>query len=93
MHETALVLAVPLIDRCREKPAFAARLPLDSQWFPFGVAGVLIAIADFVAACVRAEDAAACVRAEDVAACVRADAAVKRPPRPLPYGPAATMRT
>ncbi|WP_434100831.1 hypothetical protein [Streptomyces pharetrae] len=64
-------------------PAFAARLSLDSQWFPFGLAWVLIA--GFVPAYGRAEDVPACGRAEDVAA--------KRPPRPLPYGPAATMRT
>ncbi|OSZ61761.1 hypothetical protein OQI_03355 [Streptomyces pharetrae CZA14] len=64
-------------------PAFAARLPLDGQWFPFGVAWVLIA--GFVPACGRAEDVPTCGRAEDVTA--------KRPPRPLPYGPAATMRT
>jgi len=43
-HELALVLAVPLIDRLWDVPAFEARLPLDSQWFLLGVGWILIAV-------------------------------------------------
>ncbi|MFC8873796.1 acyltransferase family protein [Streptomyces ardesiacus] len=43
-HELALVLAVPLIDRLWDVPAFAAHLPLESQWFLLGVGWVLIAV-------------------------------------------------
>ncbi|MFH8973077.1 acyltransferase [Streptomyces sp. NPDC017890] len=43
-HELALVLAVPLIDRLWEVPAFEAYLPLDSQWFLLGVGWALIAV-------------------------------------------------
>ncbi|MFD0316628.1 acyltransferase family protein [Streptomyces flavalbus] len=56
-HEIALVLAVPLIDRCWEVPAFEAHLPLESQWFMFGVAWVLIGA--FVLLCGWVEDVAA----------------------------------
>ncbi|MEU0727788.1 acyltransferase [Streptomyces sp. NPDC006140] len=56
-HEIALVLAVPLIDRFWEVPAFEAYLPLDSQWFLFGVGWVLIAV--FVLLCGWVEDVAA----------------------------------
>ncbi|MFI8170243.1 acyltransferase [Streptomyces sp. NPDC085931] len=56
-HEIALILAVPLIDRCWDVPAFEAYLPLDSQWFLFGVAWVLIAV--FVLLCGWVEDVAA----------------------------------
>lgn len=56
-HEIALVLAVPLIDRCCQVPAFEAYLPLDSQWFVFGVGWVLIA--GFVLLCGWVEDVAA----------------------------------
>ncbi|MFE1236620.1 acyltransferase family protein [Streptomyces tendae] len=42
-HELALVLAVPLIDRCWDVPAFEAYLPLGSQWFLLAVGWVLIA--------------------------------------------------
>ncbi|MFE0801432.1 acyltransferase [Streptomyces sp. NPDC058812] len=42
-HELALVLAVPLIDRFWEVPAFEAYLPLDSQWFLLGVGWALVA--------------------------------------------------
>lgn len=41
-HEIALVLAVPLIDRFWDVPAFEKWLPLDSQWFMYGVGWVLI---------------------------------------------------
>ncbi len=43
-HELALVLAVPLIDRFWEVPAFEAYLPLGSQWFLLAVGWVLIAV-------------------------------------------------
>ncbi|MFH9806699.1 acyltransferase [Streptomyces olivaceus] len=43
-HELALVLAVPLIDRCWDVPAFEAYLPLESQWFLLGVGWVLIVV-------------------------------------------------
>ncbi|MYS94965.1 MULTISPECIES: acyltransferase family protein [Streptomyces] len=56
-HEIALVLAVPLIDRFWDVPAFEAYLPLDSQWFLFGVGWVLIAV--FVLLCGWVEDVAA----------------------------------
>ncbi|MFI1421002.1 acyltransferase [Streptomyces sp. NPDC020731] len=56
-HEVALILAVPLIDRFWEVPAFEAHLPLESQWFLFGVGWVLIG--GFVLACGWAEDVAA----------------------------------
>ncbi|MFF5843245.1 acyltransferase [Streptomyces massasporeus] len=56
-HEIALILAVPLIDRCWDVPAFEAYLPLDSQWFMFGVGWVLIAV--FVLLCGWVEDVAA----------------------------------
>ncbi|MGW5617812.1 acyltransferase family protein [Streptomyces sp. NPDC003877] len=56
-HEIALILAVPLIDRFWDVPAFEAHLPLDSQWFLFGVAWVLIAV--FVLLCGWVEDVAA----------------------------------
>ncbi|MFI6371613.1 acyltransferase [Streptomyces sp. NPDC050546] len=56
-HEIALVLAVPLIDRFWDVPAFEAYLPLDSQWFMFGVGWVLIAV--FVLLCGWVEDVAA----------------------------------
>lgn len=42
-HELALILAVPLIDRCWDVPAFEAYLPLESQWFLLGVGWALIA--------------------------------------------------
>jgi hypothetical protein len=56
-HEIALILAVPLIDRFWGVPAFGEFLPLDSQWFTFGVGWVLIAV--FVLLCGWVEDAAA----------------------------------
>jgi hypothetical protein len=56
-HELALVLAVPLIDRFWEVPAFEAYLPLGSQWFLFGVGWVLTG--GFVLACGWVEDVAA----------------------------------
>lgn len=56
-HEIALVLAVPLIDRFWQVPAFERYLPLASQWFMFGVAWVLIA--GFVVLCGWVEDVAA----------------------------------
>ncbi|WP_018543823.1 acyltransferase family protein [Streptomyces sp. LaPpAH-108] len=56
-HEIALVLAVPLIDRFWDVPAFERYLPLGSQWFLFGVGWVLIAV--FVLACGWVEDVAA----------------------------------
>ncbi|MFD7458470.1 MULTISPECIES: acyltransferase family protein [unclassified Streptomyces] len=55
-HEIALILAVPLIDRFWEVPAFEAHLPLESQWFMFGVGWVLIAA--FVLLCGWVEDVA-----------------------------------
>ncbi|GHD49274.1 integral membrane transferase [Streptomyces galbus] len=56
-HEIALVLAVPLIDRFWDVPALETYLPLDSQWFLFGVGWVLIAL--FVLLCGWVEDVAA----------------------------------
>lgn len=56
-HEIALILAVPLIDRCWDVPAFERYLPLDSQRFVFGVGWLLIAV--FVLLCGRVEDVAA----------------------------------
>ncbi|MFJ8009413.1 acyltransferase family protein [Streptomyces fagopyri] len=44
-HEIALVAAVPLIDQFWKVPAFEKWLPLESQWFMFGVGWVLIWIA------------------------------------------------
>ncbi|MFF2366502.1 acyltransferase [Streptomyces sp. NPDC058122] len=44
-HEIALILAVPLIDRFWNVPAFEKWLPLESQWFMFAVGWVLIWIA------------------------------------------------
>ncbi|MFF8533648.1 acyltransferase [Streptomyces sp. NPDC015532] len=44
-HEIALILAVPLIDQFWKVPAFEKWLPLESQWFMFGVGWVLIGIA------------------------------------------------
>ncbi len=41
--------AVPLIDRFWSVPAFEKYLPLDSQWFMFGIGWVLIAV--FVLLC------------------------------------------
>ena len=56
-HEIALILAVPLIDRFWDVPAFETYLPLDSQWFLFGVGWLLIGV--FVLLCGWAEDVAA----------------------------------
>ncbi|MGW2828451.1 acyltransferase family protein [Streptomyces sp. NPDC001286] len=56
-HEIALFLAVPLIDRFWNVPAFEKYLPLESQWFMFGVGWVLIAV--FVLLCGWVEDVAA----------------------------------
>ncbi|MGC0401349.1 hypothetical protein RKD27_003993 [Streptomyces sp. SAI-126] len=56
-HEIALILAVPLIDRFWDVPAFEKWLPLESQWFMFGVGWVLIAV--FVLMCGWVEDVAA----------------------------------
>lgn len=56
-HEIALVLAVVLIDRFWDVPAFETYLPLESQWFLFGVAWVLIGA--FVLLCGWVEDVAA----------------------------------
>ncbi|MER5901903.1 acyltransferase [Streptomyces mirabilis] len=44
-HEIALVLAVPLIDQFWKVPAFEKWLPLESQWFLFGIGWVLIWVA------------------------------------------------
>ncbi|MGQ4382640.1 acyltransferase family protein [Streptomyces sp. SAS_270] len=44
-HEIALVLAVPLIDQFWNVPAFEKYLPLESQWFMFGIGWVLIWVA------------------------------------------------
>lgn len=44
-HEIALILSVPLIDRLWRIPFCERHLPLDSLWFQFGVAWVLIAVA------------------------------------------------
>ncbi|EFF88979.1 integral membrane transferase [Streptomyces sp. e14] len=48
---------MPLIDRLWDVPAFERYLPLDSQWFLFGVAWVLICV--FVLLCGWVEDVAA----------------------------------
>ncbi|WP_432032058.1 acyltransferase family protein [Streptomyces antibioticus] len=56
-HEIALLLAVPLIDRFWDVPAFEAYLPLESQWFLFGVGWLLIGV--FVLLCGWVEDVAA----------------------------------
>ncbi|MER6460841.1 acyltransferase [Streptomyces sp. NPDC001228] len=56
-HEIALILAVPLIDRMWDVPAFEKWLPLESQWFMFGVGWILIAV--FVLLCGWVEDVAA----------------------------------
>ncbi|MFI1725991.1 acyltransferase [Streptomyces sp. NPDC020489] len=55
-HEIALILAVPLIDQFWNVPAFETYLPLESQWFMFGVGWVLIAA--FVLVCGWVEDVA-----------------------------------
>ncbi|WP_020120599.1 acyltransferase [Streptomyces canus] len=55
-HEIALILAVPLIDRLWNVPAFEKWLPLESQWFMFGVGWILIA--GFVLLCGWVEDVA-----------------------------------
>ncbi|WP_267899052.1 acyltransferase family protein [Streptomyces corynorhini] len=44
-HEVALMASVPLIDLMWDVPAFERDLPLDSMWFQFGIAWVLIALA------------------------------------------------
>ncbi|MFD5077401.1 acyltransferase family protein [Streptomyces sp. NPDC058371] len=44
-HEIALILAVPLIDQFWNVPAFEKYLPLESQWFMFGIGWLLIWIA------------------------------------------------
>lgn len=56
-HEIALILAVPLIDRFWNVPAFETYLPLDSQWFMFGIGWVLIGL--FVLLAGWVEDVAA----------------------------------
>ncbi|MER5941717.1 acyltransferase [Streptomyces sp. NPDC001928] len=55
-HEIALILAVPLIDQFWNVPAFEKYLPLESQWFMFGVGWILIAV--FVLLCGWVEDVA-----------------------------------
>ncbi|WP_053850583.1 acyltransferase [Streptomyces sp. NRRL B-24085] len=55
-HEIALILAVPLIDRFWNVPAFEKWLPLESQWFMFGVGWILVAV--FVLLCGWVEDVA-----------------------------------
>ncbi|MFE6287904.1 acyltransferase [Streptomyces sp. NPDC057877] len=75
-HEIALILAVPLIDRFWRVPAFEAHLPLESQWFLFGVAWVLIGV--FVLLCGWVED-------------VAARRAPRLVPGAVPRGPAARM--
>ncbi|MFI5680632.1 acyltransferase family protein [Streptomyces cellulosae] len=55
-HEIALILAVPLIDQFWKVPAFERYLPLESQWFLFGIGWVLIAV--FVLLCGWVEDVA-----------------------------------
>ncbi|MGP3773005.1 acyltransferase family protein [Streptomyces sp. SDT5-1] len=44
-HEIALILAVPLVDTFWNVPAFERWLPLESQWFLYGVGWLLIAVA------------------------------------------------
>ncbi|MFF4061786.1 acyltransferase [Streptomyces sp. NPDC001668] len=56
-HEIALILAVPLIDQFWNVPAFEKWLPLESQWFMFGIGWILIAV--FVLLCGWVEDVAA----------------------------------
>lgn len=56
-HEIVLILAVPLIDRFWNVPAFEKYLPLDGQWLMFGIGRVLIAV--FVPLCGWVEDVAA----------------------------------
>ncbi|WUB41605.1 acyltransferase [Streptomyces sp. NBC_00588] len=56
-HEIALILAVPLTDQFWNVPAFEKYLPLESQWFMFGIGWVLIAV--FVLVCGWVEDVAA----------------------------------
>lgn len=56
-HEIALILAVPLLDRFWDAPALAAYLPLESQWFLFGIGWLLLAVA--VLLCGWVEDVAA----------------------------------
>lgn len=53
----ALILAVPLIGRFWNVPAFERYLPPESQWFMFAIGRVLIA--GFVLACGWVEDVAA----------------------------------
>ncbi|MEU8992325.1 polysaccharide deacetylase family protein [Streptomyces sp. NPDC048558] len=55
-HEIALILAVPLIDRFWNVPAFEKYLPLESQWFMFGIGWILVAV--FVLLCGWVEDMA-----------------------------------
>ncbi|WP_329230098.1 acyltransferase [Streptomyces canus] len=55
-HEIALILAVPLIDQLWNVPAFEKWLPLESQWFMFGVGWILIAV--LVLLCGWVEDVA-----------------------------------
>jgi hypothetical protein len=55
-HEIALILAVPLIDQFWNVPAFEKWLPLESQWFMFGIGWILIAA--FVLLCGWVEDVA-----------------------------------
>lgn len=56
-HEIAMILAVPLIDRTRNVPAFEKYLPLESQWFMVGAGRLLIGV--FVLLCGWGEDVAA----------------------------------
>ncbi|MDQ1028563.1 peptidoglycan/LPS O-acetylase OafA/YrhL [Streptomyces umbrinus] len=56
-HEIALILAVPLIDQFWNVPAFETYLPLESQWFMFGIGWILIAV--FILLCGWVEDVAA----------------------------------
>ncbi|NEA68165.1 acyltransferase [Streptomyces sp. SID12488] len=56
-HEIALILAVPLIDQFWNVPAFEKYLPLESQWFMFGIGWILIAV--FILLCGWVEDVAA----------------------------------
>ncbi|MFD7816996.1 acyltransferase [Streptomyces sp. NPDC059785] len=44
-HEIALILAVPVVDQFWKVPAFEKYLPLESQWFMFGIGWILIWIA------------------------------------------------
>ncbi|MEW2567027.1 acyltransferase [Streptomyces sp. NPDC047070] len=56
-HELALILAIPLIDQFWNVPAFETYLPLESQWFMFGIGWILIGV--FVLLCGWVEDVAA----------------------------------